>query len=841
MQISQWLARRFTRWLLFFPMTCLMGDVSVNMPTLTIHYHRYDSRYDNWTLWTWAGTNAAEIFPASLDSFGLVFKVNLERYSHLDNLGLLPKYKNWERKDDPNRYWNTNMPDEIWLLEGDATLYSSPPNTQPVLRRAFLDSPQEITLVFSSNLTPIEIKTESLRLVLSNGKSIKLPAASLYPDSTAISALAKIKLTTSLTVEQLPANIETRNFGSCALYLRGILDQPEFYTDAVLGAQYSPQATHFAVYAPAAKAVTLKIYDSPQGGQSQNYEMLPQKGGLWELTVNGDLLGKYYLYSVAGRDPRYKPHKEIIDPYARCVTTHDGRALIFSDNTPVADPPDFPIQDAIIYEMHIRDFTISENSGVQQKGKYLGFVEEGTKLPGTDIATGLDHLVELGINTVQLLPIQDFEHDNRTNSYFWGYMPVNFNSPDGWYTSNENDASRVREVKQLVDRLHRRGIKVIMDVVYNHTAETNPEICYNFNGFIPSFYYRQKIDGSYWNGSGCGNEVRSENPMVRRFIVESLRYWVETYKIDGFRFDLMGLIDLETMQTIVKTLRAIRPDIFLYGEPWTAGETPITPIVKGVQRKRGFAVFNDNFRDALKGPWYNTEPGYVQTGKNVAAVKKGIMGSITDFAAAPTEVINYVSCHDGRTLWDQLVASTEGLKTHTDTELKAMDKLAAFLIFTSQGIPFMQGGEEFLRTKFGSHNSYNQPDKINKIRWDFKLENYDIFQYYRGLIQIRKEHPMFRLTTADEIRSNLTFLDDLGYRVPPDCIAYRLQRGRTNDAWREVLILVNPHAYPEKFSIPKAKWILVVDHSRAGTDIIAPINSTSVEIKPFSALLMYRL
>jgi pullulanase len=298
---------------------------------------------------------------------------------------------------------------------------------------------------------------------------------------------------------------------------------------------------------------------------------------------------------------------------------------------------------------------------------------------------------------------------------------------------------------------------------------------------------------------------------------------------------------MKTVREIVKSLREIKPDIFIYGEPWTAGATPIAPTIKGTQRGEGFAVFNDNFRDALKGPWNNTDPGYIQTGINVEAVKRGIMGSIDDFADSPLEVINYVACHDGRTLWDQLVASTESGAQRTDTELKAMDKLASVILFTSQGVPFILGGQEFLRTKFGSHNSYNQPDKINKIRWDYKQENLDIFRFYKGMIQLRKEHPMFRMTDADTIRKNLVFFETIGLKVPQNCIGYRLSRGNTGDAWKEVLVLVNPNPRTETFHIPKGKWILVVDHSNAGIDIIAPISNVMVPVKPISAMVMYRL
>jgi len=811
------------------------------MKTLIVHYHRYDNFYKDWVLWTWTGHSNQEVSASTKDDYGLIFRLDLNNYQIDDDIGILPKYGDWVQKDDPNRYWNDTLPQEIWLIQGDETIYNKQPDVSPKIRKAFLDSPTALTLVFSNAITKKFLTVIDPVITLHSGMVLKPKLVEMLPKDADSSETVRLITETPLEINMLPAIVSIQGFKVCPIFLRHILDEKNFITKEPLGAFYSPDSTEFVLYAPGATAVNLHLYDQPKGGQPVAYSLTPGRNGVWSTIIKGDLKGKYYVYSVAGPDPAYDPNREVLDPYAACATTHDGRALIFSDQTEIVPAPKFSFKDAIIYEMHVRDFTIAENSGVVNKGKYLGFCEEGTTLPGTDIKTGLDHLTELGINTVQLLPIEDFEHDNRTNNYFWGYMTVNFNSPDGWYTSNEDNASRVSELKQMVSTLHARGIKVVMDVVYNHTAESSPQIHYNFNGIAPGFYYRQRADGSYWNGSGCGNEVRSENPMVRRFIIESLEYWVKTYDIDGFRFDLMGLIDIETMRQIVKSLTAIKPDIFLYGEPWTSGETPIQPIQKGSQRKQGFAVFNDNFRDALKGPWYNTDPGYVQTGKNVEAVKIGICGSIDDFAANPIESINYVSCHDGRTLWDLLVASTSSNKMYTDTALKAMDKLAAFIIFTSQGVPFMHGGEEILRTKFGSYNSYNQPDKINKIRWDYKQENHDIFEYYQGLIRIRKEHPMFRLETAEEVRRNLVFFEKLGLNVPTNCIAYRLARGNSGDSWREVIILINPNSRPETFRIPRAKWILAVDHTRTDPEIISPINSTTVTVKPISAMLMYRL
>ena len=668
----------------------------------------------------------------------------------------------------------------------------------------------------------------------------RFKSITMIPETADSATLLQLVLDQPLCPADLPGKINGNGHKSGDIFLRDILTNQEYESKVELGLNYSPEKSIFTLFAPGAGSVTLNLYKKANGGKAKKIALEKKEDGVWSTVINKDIIGYYYTYSVAGPDPAYKPELEYIDPYARCVTTHDGRALVFQDHTPIADPPAFPFSEAIIYEIHVRDFSIAENSGIRNKGNYLGFTEENTTLPGTDIKTGLDHLVELGINTIQLMPIQDFEHNNAANNYFWGYMTVNFNSPDGWFTGNQYDASRIREFKQLVDACHKKGIKVVLDVVYNHTAEGNPEIRYNFNGIVPHYYYREKTDGNYWNGSGCGNEVRSELPMVRRFIVESLIYWVEEYKIDGYRFDLMGLMDMEIIEIIVRELRDIRPDIFLYGEPWTAGDTPIVPTIKGTQRGKGFAVFNDHFRDALKGPWYNTEPGYIQTGKNIDGVKNGIIGSINDFADSPLEVLNYIACHDGRTLWDQLVASTESDSSLTDTELKAMNKLAAVLLFTSQGVPFMHGGQEMLRTKFGSHNSYNQPDKINKIRWDYKQENLDIFEYYRGLIQLRKEHPMLRMTTAEDISKNVIFPDKDKFKIPENGIVYQISRGNTEDSWRRILVLINPNHRAESFSIPKGKWTLVADHSNAGVDSIRPVNSNTLELKPISAIVLYK-
>ncbi|MEK7721265.1 MAG: alpha-amylase family glycosyl hydrolase, partial [Elusimicrobiota bacterium] len=342
---------------------------------------------------------------------------------------------------------------------------------------------------------------------------------------------------------------------------------------------------------------------------------------------------------------------------------------------------------------------------------YLGAAEAGTRHPEFPlITTGLDHIAGLGVNAVHILPFQDFENGDNASVYNWGYMPVNFNSPEGSYASNPADGSRVRETKLMIDAFHRKGLKVIMDVVYNHTAETRAAV-YNFNAAAMDYYYRLNSDGTYPNGSGCGNEFRTEAPMARKFLLDSLLYWMREYRVDGFRFDLMGLIDAETAAEIMRVLKLENPGIFIYGEPWTAGATPAKGVKKGSQRSLGFAVFNDGFRDAIKGGVFSpADLGYVQAARNREGVMRGIRGAVDDFTDGPLETINYVSCHDNHTLWDRIELSVN----HEPLQNKvAMDKLANALVFTSQGIPFLHAGEEFLRTKKGEKNSYNLPDEIN--------------------------------------------------------------------------------------------------------------------------------
>ena len=591
-------------------------------------------------------------------------------------------------------------------------------------------------------------------------------------------------------------------------------------TDRQLGVFSEAGRRVFRVWAPTASCLTLNLYAAPFGGTPRRVDMSRHPDGCWEASEPEERGELWYTYSASGEDPRFDYRRELLDPYAHCVTRQGGRGIVFADQTPVAPRPDFPISEAIIYEIHLRDFTIDPDSGIQRRGRYLGLTERGTHLTGRrDIPTGIDHLVDLGVNVVQLMPMMEFHSNEAEDEYGWGYDVVHHNSPDGWYATERCDSRRVAEVKRMVDTLHRAGMRVTLDVVFNHTFESLPENrVYSFEGLVPGYYYRLRPDGSYWNGSGVGNEFRTEAPMVRRYIIDTLLHWVNEFGIDGFRFDLLGLIDEETLRQIVARLRAVDPQILIYGEPWAGGSSAIEVVGKGWQRGAGWSVFNDHFRDALKGNVFDArESGYIQSGRYSERVRTGIRGAIDDFTDSPLESVNYVECHDNHTLWDRIMISTIDDARVTPGDRRSMSRLAALLLLTAQGIPFIHAGQPFRRSKHGDHNSYNRPDSVNMVRWQQKVENYDLYLYYRGLIALRRAHPLFRLGTAGEVRAGMQFLDEqAGYPVPHGCLAWVVRDVTGDDVWERALVAVNATQEPVRFAIPGGRWGLYAHGTRSG-------------------------
>jgi pullulanase len=573
-----------------------------------------------------------------------------------------------------------------------------------------------------------------------------------------------------------------------------------------LGAMYTRHSTMFRVFAPLAQKAAVVLYDEASGDKGRAAQPLKQlPNGLWEARVNGDLRGRYYTYLLEGSP--FHGGREVIDPYARNAVANSTRGLITDAPGSVRPGPrvESPV-DMIVYEMHVRDFTIAASSGVKEAGMYLGFVEPGTRLPEEEaITTGLDHLVELGVTHVQLMPIHDFENDEAQRGYNWGYMSAGFFSPEGMFATNLEDDSRIRELKALVDGLHARGIGVILDVVYNHTGHSAP-----FMTIAPRDYYRHWPNGNLANGSGTGNEFRSEAPMGRRVILDSLKYWTREFGFDGYRFDLMALIDQKTMREAERELRAINPAIVLYGEPWMAADSPLRDRTdKGAMRKvEPIGAFNDDYRNALKGVPDGGEPGWIQNGSRAGELKRAMM--VSDWFTSPEQSINYMTAHDNLVLWDKLQASMPGAG---ESLLKETMKLGYLALFTSQGVPFIHGGEEFGRTKFGHHNSYDAGDGVNQVDWTLKRDHHDLFTFVRDVIALRKAHPLFRLRTRQQVQSRVNFVGTPGDHV----LMYTIRGdGLPGETWNRACVVLNSaNDSSAEVTLPPGEWIVALNQSGA--------------------------
>ncbi|MDE6854784.1 MAG: type I pullulanase [Muribaculaceae bacterium] len=617
--------------------------------------------------------------------------------------------------------------------------------------------------------------------------------------------------------------------------------------------------THFTLWSPEADAVKVNIYASDLNtAPIQTLAMTRDKDGLWRVSVPEKLYGKFYTFNVTvnGRELAETP-----GVWAKAAGTNGMRAAVIDlDST---DPEGWEqdhgpridnITDAVIYEMHHRDFSIHPSSGIVHKGKFLALTEPETKSP-EGLKTGIDHLKELGVTHVHILPSYDYNSVDEENlqipQYNWGYDPFNYNLPEGSYSTDPaNPSARIKEMKEMIKALHDAGIGVVMDVVYNHTANNDGS---NFSLTAPGYYYRHRPDGSYSDASGCGNETASEREQMRNFIVNSVKYWADEYHIDGFRFDLMAIHDTETMNRVVKELKEINPSIFVYGEGWTAGDSPLPverrALKENVAKMDGVAVFSDDIRDAIKGHYSNAADRGFATGKpgNEETVKIGIVASTAHpqvdyskgnnskfaYATAPTQIINYVSCHDDLTLTDKLAKSMTG---STEAERQRAARLAQTIVFTSQGTPFMFAGEEVFRDKKGVHNSYKSPDSINAIDWSLKSHNAEQFEYYRNLIRLRREHPAFRMTTAEDIARNIVF-DKV---KEPNVVSYTIRNNANGDTWREIKLVFNGSDTTYTATVPKGNWTVIARDGQLQPDGLGTVKGGKLEVSPVSALILAR-
>ena len=620
--------------------------------------------------------------------------------------------------------------------------------------------------------------------------------------------------------------------------------------------EYTPAKTTFHLNAAStSKSVKVRIYESATSAKPVKTVSLKRAGkDYWEGTASGNMMGKFYTFDTG--------KGECPGTFAKAVGVNGRRAAIINLDETNPEGWDKDVRpalksssDLVVYEMHHRDFSIHPQSGYEHKGKFLALTEP----------KAIYYLKTLGINAVQILPSYDYATVDESKpdkpQYNWGYDPLNYNVPEGSYSTDATKPEvRIREFKEMVNALHKAGIRVILDVVYNHCMSIEGS---NFQLTYPDYYFRKtetgkgtsgsigSKGGDYSNGSGCGNETASERPLMRQFMIESVKYWINEYHIDGFRFDLMGIHDIETMNIIRKEIDKIDPSITMYGEGWSAGTCAFPQdklAMKAVMYKMPrIGAFGDDMRDAIRGPFSDdTKPAYLAGIKgNDESIKFGIVGGIahpqvnmkkvnystSPWTAQPSQHISYVSCHDDMCLVDRLRTSFPGITTE---ELIRLDELAQTFVFTSQGIPFLLAGEEALRDKKGVHNSFESPDSVNQIDWTNLQRHSEVFLYYKGLIEMRKQHPAFRMADADLVRKNLTFLD-----TPDNVIAFTLNGKAVGDSWDTIICVMNSNKSPRRITVPDGTYTVICRDGMINTGGIDKVYGNTLTVGSQQALIVF--
>lgn len=628
-----------------------------------------------------------------------------------------------------------------------------------------------------------------------------------------------------------------------------------------LGMEYTPEASTIRIWAPSAQAAQILLYASgAQEEPEEQYDLKKGTNGYWEARIPGNQKGRFYTIQTKHKGQWLE---ETADLYARAVGVNGKKGQIIdlaTTNPPGWDTDQRPglksPNDIILYELQLRDFTKHQSAGNPYGGQYLGLAESGTRNPAGQ-ASGLDHLRVLGITHVHIMPAFDFRSIDESlpadeRPYNWGYDPQHYNVPEGSFASDPYDgALRIKEFKTMVQALHKAGIRVVLDVVYNHTGGPNEESVFNL--IEPDYFYRLNSNGSYSNASACGNETASEKNMMRRFMVESVLYWAKEYHIDGFRFDLMGIHDIQTMNAISAALHREDPSIFIYGEGWKAGDSPLPDsllaLKANVSKLQSIAAFSDEMRDGLKGHVFSPdkkgfvsgEPGLEESVRFgiVAATQhpqldyKKVNYSDAPWAPKPSQCINYASCHDNHCLWDRLEISCPGTSTE---DRQRMHKLALATVLSSQGIPFLHAGTEFMRTKQGVENSFESPDAINLIDWNRKGRYLEVYEYTKGLIELRKNHPAFRMPTSELIQKHLEFLPSEGHA---NFIPYILKDYANDDKWESILVLLNGSDQAIDYALPEGIWTVVVDQYRVNERGIHSMKGSTVQVPKFSAMILF--
>lgn len=844
-----------------------------------IHYYRYGGDYDNWNIWGWQNLPEGldgQSFQFEEDETGVEFNYGgvvtvidvQETFPDITRMGLIVRKGEWLEKDiDGDRLvdvpkMTSNGEFHIYLVEGDARIGTSltdpeGPDKSPKFKNAYFT---ELDTIYFT--TTEEISGSS---VVVKEDDIEVTTSDVVIDGTSgtITLANDLDFAKSYTIEAtFPSDSSVNDY---SITFDGIYDSEEFeiafgYEGDDLGSIVDGNTTTFRVWAPVSQSVKLNVYDTGTplslGGTDtpvRTVDMVKDVKGTFYYEEASNLHGSYYTYSVTNGSVT----NETIDPYAKSAGVNGIRGMVV-DFTQV-NPTGFIYDnrpsnmenatDAIIYELHVRDLTShsSWNGTEANRGKFLGLTESGTTYEG--YKTGFDHIKDLGVTHVQILPFFDFGvvdesklDDSDYNSFNWGYMPLNFNVPEGSYSSDPFDGeTRVRELKQMIMEFGEADIRINMDVVYNHHGLTADS---NFEKIVPGYYFRKTSSGAFSNGSGTGNETASERVMMRKFMIDSVKFWAEEYNISGFRFDLMALHDIETMVLLEEALKEIDPTIMVYGEPWMGGTSPLNISLQGGKKNLAematVGAFNDDLRDAVKGSVFaRDQGGFIQgefTANNDMRIKYGIVGGVAHPAITgsnltaqkvwhtePIKTINYVTAHDNNTLHDKLYLTLE--ESERLELIPALQKQANAIVLTSQGIAFLHAGDELLRSKpladgeGFDHNSYESPDSTNQIRWDLMTdeETQDVYNYYKGLIALRKSHESFKMADKDDVIDNIRFIEeDL-----EGLIAFEIANQASDDEFKTIVVFHNANEKEVKVKLlGDGNYYVLVDGDDAGTEVI---------------------
>ncbi|NLP28607.1 MAG: type I pullulanase [Clostridia bacterium] len=827
---------------------------------LTIHYRRLDNNYTDWNLWIWpdGGDGNSYEFTGE-DDYGKIATVELTDIPETGKIGFIVREGDWKNKDVDKDRFITDIPDdgvvEIWLLQGEEKIYMAKEDVElgGKIKTAYID---DFNLINVTLNTPAELtgKDNEGFSVKAGDKDIPIKEVTSTDNKEDLSSKFKITLAEELdlgdTVTVYKEDYTEKLAISGKIMGSKKFNEMFYYSGDDLGNVYSKDKTKFRVWAPLASEVKLLTYAKAEDNDpKEEINMTKAEKGTWTAEISGDQDGLIYTYKVNNGGE----WTEAVDPYARAVTINGNKGVVVDlDSTDPEGwkgnkkPKQKDIMDTIIYELHVRDFSSFKDSGMTNPRTFLAFLPKDTKGPN-GASTGLSYLKELGITHVQLLPIYDYatvDETNPTAAYNWGYDPKNYNAVEGSYSTDPADPkARIRELKQAIQAMHDEDLRVIMDVVYNHMYDANTS---NFNNIVPGYYFRKNASGGWANESGCGNTIATENAMARKFVIDSVKYWATEYNLDGFRFDLMGLMDVTTMNEVRTALDQIDKSIFIHGEGWNMGTT-LTDEEKAIQRNakvlKGIGFFNDTIRDGIKGSVFNqSEAGWINGNySRKTDVIKGIVGAIKyndkistwGEGVEPYQSTNYSEAHDNNTLWDKLAFTNPD---DSEEDRKKMHKMSSVIVLTSQGIPFIHAGQEFLRSKDGNPNSYNASEEINTLNWQTRADNDDMVEYHKGLIKLRKAHPAFKMPTAKMIKENLKFFED----TPDTLIAYQINNNANGDKWNDIVVAFNADTKPQTITLPKeGKWNIVVDGEKAGVETLKVIEGDTYEIPALSSVVMY--